>query len=175
MAGSCKLLGKGQTPGSDSFVLAAVHIDLITFLQTSNKPIIFCSSHLYLCMNEKSYAFKGRALRMGPLGHFRLQATFFYSLGLRCSVTVESESVSHSVVSSCVHLPVTPRTVARRLPCPWNFSGKNTRVVAFPSPGDPPTEGLNLCLLHCRWILYNLSHQKALTTGNRAQCLERKE
>ena len=128
MAGCCKLLGEGQTPGSDSFVLAAVHIDLITFLQTSNKTIIFCSSHLYLCMNEKSYAFKGRALRMGPLGHFRLSATFFYSLGLRCSVTVESESVSHSVVSSCVRLLVTPRTVACRLPCPWNFPGKNTGV-----------------------------------------------
>ena len=32
MACCCKLLGEGQNPGSDTFVLAAVHIDLITFL-----------------------------------------------------------------------------------------------------------------------------------------------
>ena len=47
-----------------------------------------------------------------------------------------------------------------RLLCPWVFPGKNT------IPGNHsllqeifPTQGLNLGLLHCRWILYHLSHQ----------------
>ena len=31
--------------------------------------------------------------------------------------------------------------------------------VPFSSPGDLPTQGLNLGLLHCRWSLYPLSHQ----------------
>ena len=43
---------------------------------------------------------------------------------------------------------------------PWNFLGQNTRVVAFPfSRGIFPTQGLNVGLLHCRWILYQLSHK----------------
>ena len=49
-----------------------------------------------------------------------------------------------------------------RLFCPWDFPGKNTRVDChfllqgiFPTHGSKP--GL-LCLLHCRWILYPLSH-----------------
>ena len=29
----------------------------------------------------------------------------------------------------------------------------------FLFPGIFPTQGLNLCLLHCRWILYLMSHQ----------------
>ena len=39
--------------------------------------------------------------------------------------------------------------------------------VAIPfSKGSSPTQGSNpclLCLLHCRWILYHLSHQGSLT------------
>ena len=31
--------------------------------------------------------------------------------------------------------------------------------VAIPSPGDLPTQGSNPGLLHCRWILYQLSHK----------------
>ena len=31
--------------------------------------------------------------------------------------------------------------------------------VAFPSPGDLPTQGLKPGLLHCRQILYQLSHK----------------
>ena len=47
------------------------------------------------------------------------------------------------------------------------------RILPFPSPlgrntgvdnqsllqGISPTQGLNPCLLHCRWILYRLNHQ----------------
>ena len=48
-----------------------------------------------------------------------------------------------------------------RLLCPWDFSGKNTGVGChFLLHGTFLTQGLNLCLclLHCRQILYLLSH-----------------
>ena len=39
-------------------------------------------------------------------------------------------------------------------------SGKNTGVAGHAFlQGIFPTQGFNLSLLHCRWILYHLSHQ----------------
>ena len=35
--------------------------------------------------------------------------------------------------------------------------------LPFPYPGDLPNQGWNVSLLHCRWILYHLSHQEGLT------------
>ena len=65
---------------------------------------------------------------------------------------------------SCVWLFVTPCTIARRFLCPWNFPGKNTRMGCncllqriFLTPGIKPR------LLHCRCILYWLSHQGSPT------------
>ena len=47
-----------------------------------------------------------------------------------------------------------------RLLCPWDFSGKNTEVGChFLLQGIFPTRGSNLGFQHCRWILYQLSHQ----------------
>ena len=47
-----------------------------------------------------------------------------------------------------------------RLLCPWNFPGKNTGVGChFLLQGIFPTQGLNPGLLHCRQMLYHLSHQ----------------
>ena len=44
--------------------------------------------------------------------------------------------------------------------CPWNSSGKNTGVGCQSLlQGIFPTQGLNPCILHCRQILYCLSHQ----------------
>ena len=46
------------------------------------------------------------------------------------------------------------------LPCPWNPPGKNTGVGChFLLQGIFPTQGLNPGLLHCRQILYHLSHK----------------
>ena len=43
--------------------------------------------------------------------------------------------------------------------CPWNSSGKNTGVGCQSLLQEIfPTQGLNPCLLHCRQILYHLSH-----------------
>ena len=47
-----------------------------------------------------------------------------------------------------------------RLLCPWDSPGKNTGVdYHFLLQEIFPTQGLNLDLLHCRQILYHLSHQ----------------
>ena len=43
-----------------------------------------------------------------------------------------------------------------------DFPGKNTRLAChFLFQGIVPTQGLNPGLLHCRQILYNLSHQES--------------
>ena len=47
-----------------------------------------------------------------------------------------------------------------RLFCPWDSPGKNTGVDChFLLQVIIPTQGSNPGLLHCRWILYRLSHQ----------------
>ena len=52
-------------------------------------------------------------------------------------------------VLSHAQLFVTPSTIAARLFYPWNFSGKNSGVVAiFYSRGIFMTQGLNPCLLN---------------------------
>ena len=47
-----------------------------------------------------------------------------------------------------------------RLLCPWNSPGNNTGVGSISLlQGIFPTQELNRGLLHCRWILYQLSYQ----------------
>ena len=47
-----------------------------------------------------------------------------------------------------------------RLLCPWNSPGKNTEVGCHALLQRIfPTQGWNLGLLHCRQILYHLTHQ----------------
>ena len=65
--------------------------------------------------------------------------------------------ISHSVVSNTLRLHGLQPT---RLLCPWDSPGKNTRVGCHSLlKGIFPTQGLNPGLLHCRQILYHLSHQ----------------
>ena len=55
---------------------------------------------------------------------------------------------------------VTPWTLPTRLLCPWDFPGKNTGVDCHAIlQGIFPTQGSKPGLLHCRQILYHLSHQ----------------
>ena len=45
---------------------------------------------------------------------------------------------------------------------PWNSPGQNTEVSGHSFlQGIFPTQGWNPGLLHCRWILYQLSHQRS--------------
>ena len=61
---------------------------------------------------------------------------------------------------SCVRLFAIPWTVAHKASYPWNSPGKSTRVGSHSLlQGILPTQGSNSCLLHCRQILYHLSHK----------------
>ena len=69
----------------------------------------------------------------------------------------EGESASCLVVSNSL-LP--HGLLPTRLLCPWNSPGKNTGVGCHALPqGIFLTQGSNPGLLHCRQILYRLSHQ----------------
>ena len=47
-----------------------------------------------------------------------------------------------------------------RLLCPWDSLGRSIRVGCHALlQGNFPTQGSNPGVLHCRWILYHLSHQ----------------
>ena len=60
----------------------------------------------------------------------------------------------------------TPWTVASQALCPWYSPGKNIGVGChFPLERIFPTQGSNPCLLHCRQILYHLSHQGSPNTS----------
>ena len=67
-------------------------------------------------------------------------------------------SVSCSVMSDSLR---PHRLKPTRFPCPWDSLGKNTGVAGhFLRKGIFSTQGLKLCLLHCRQILYHLSQCK---------------
>ena len=64
------------------------------------------------------------------------------------------ESESRSVVSDSLQ--------PHSLYSPWNSPGQNTGVGSLPLfQGIFPTQGENPGLLHCRQILYHLSHQES--------------
>ena len=59
---------------------------------------------------------------------------------------------------SCLTL-VTPWTAAHQVLCPWHFPGKNTGLGChFLLQVIVPIQGLNLRLLCCRCLPYQLSH-----------------
>ena len=65
------------------------------------------------------------------------------------------ESESPSVMSSSLR--------PHGLYSPWNCSGQNTGVGSLSLlQGIFPTQGSNPGLLHCRWILYWVSHKGSL-------------
>ena len=81
-----------------------------------------------------------------------------YSCKHSCVCVCVCVCVCESLI--CVGLLATPWTVACQLFCPWDFPGKNTGVGSHSLlQGIFLTQGSNLGLLHCRQILYHLSHQ----------------
>ena len=82
----------------------------------------------------------------------------FFSLGTfekSVSVIWWKESESRSVMSDSLW--------PHGLCSPWNSPGQNTRVGSLSLlQGIFPTQGSNPGLLHCRRILYQLSHQRTL-------------
>ena len=72
-------------------------------------------------------------------------------------LTILDPCVSHSIMSNSLW----PHGLwPARIFCPWNSPGKNTRVGSHSLfQGIFLTQKLNPGLLHCRQILYHLSHQ----------------
>ena len=72
------------------------------------------------------------------------------------------ESESDSVVSDSLQ--------RHGLYSPWNSPGQNTGVGSLSLlQGIFPTQGSNPDLPHCRWILYQLSHQGSPNTHTHTQ------
>ena len=77
-------------------------------------------------------------------------------------VKVKVESLSR------VRIFVIPWTVALQAPLSMEFSRQEySSGLPFPSPGDRPNAGTEPeSILHCRQILYHLSHQGRPTSQN---------
>ena len=68
---------------------------------------------------------------------------------------------------SHVRLSVTPWTVGQQDPLSMGVSGREYRSgLPCSPPGDLPNPGSNPGLLHCRQILYQLSHQGSPLKGH---------
>ena len=75
--------------------------------------------------------------------------------------TLESES---DITQSCPTL-CNPMDVAYQAPPSLEFSRQEYwSGLPFPSPGDLPNPGIEPGLLHCRQMLYHLSHEESLRT-----------
>ena len=84
-------------------------------------------------------------------------AQCYVAAWMEVSLRENSCSVNCSFVSDSLRRY---RLQPTRLPCPWIFSRqKYWSGQPCPPPGDLPDPGSNPGLLHCRQILYHLSHQ----------------
>ena len=69
------------------------------------------------------------------------------------------DACAHAQSLSHVQLSETQRTRARQAPLSMGLSRQEYwSGLPCPSPGDLPDPGIKLVLLHCKWILYRLSH-----------------
>ena len=67
------------------------------------------------------------------------------------------------VAKSCLF--ATPRSVACQAPLSVGSPGRILERVAIPSPGALPTQESDLCLLHCRQFLCQLSYEGSPMQG----------
>ena len=135
---------------------------------------IVCHSAAPFCIpttNTQEFQFShilANIYRFLFIGGFFLFLRVAILMGVRCCLTVVlicislmiTTSIQWSVVSDSLWFPGLQLT---RLLCPWDFPGKNTGVGChFLLQGTFPTQGLNLHLMHCRWILYHMSYTEKI-------------
>ena len=113
---------------------------------------VLCCYYNLLTNSEKEKWFSKNSLSLKMVTWMDSLACNPYPSDYRC----ESESVSCWVVSDSLWLH---GLWPAGLLCPWNSLGKNIGVGSFPSSGIFPVWGSNPGLLHCRQILYHVSHQ----------------
>ena len=143
---SSRLLGPWDSPSKNTGVGCHALLKGIFLTQGLNLGLLHCRQILYL------QSFQG-----SPIGCLRAQ----FKTGWRQSPGKEARGCwkwrfSCSVMSDSLGphglLPT-------RLLCPLDSPGKNTGVGSHSLlQGFFLTQGLNLGLLHCRQILYHLSH-----------------
>ena len=93
-----------------------------------------------------------------PYLWIHVNTTEWYTLNRQIVRYMNYISVKVLVTQSCLTV-YNPMDCSPPGSCPWNFPGKNTRVGChFLLQGIFPTQGSNPALLHCRQILYHLSH-----------------
>ena len=102
--------------------------------------------------------------------HFENAKRSFFFLFYQICQALTRKSIQIQYISMKLQCLVLSRSVVfdslqphglrhTRLLCPWDFPGKNTGVGwHFLLQGIFPTQGSNLGLLHCRQMLYRLSH-----------------
>ena len=116
----------------------------IFWLQLSDSLLTLfgCQKTLKISLEEKEWHIRGK---------FQVEHAFNPFL-----------SVIVKVIQSCLTLWL------RELHSPWNCPGQNTGVGSLSLlQGIFPTLELNWGLLHCRWILYQLSYQGSPRTLER--------
>ena len=118
---------------------------------------VLCPSWYGCCENSVLFIYELRTpcscqLSAGAVLHNLRPASGPWYFALSCIFSQrESESESHSVMSHSLQ--------SHGLDSPWN-SHQNTRVGSLSLlQGIFPTKGSNPCLLHCRWICYQLNHR----------------
>ena len=83
----------------------------------------------------------------------------FFFLGLPTALALDFPHARTQLLSH-VQLSATPWTVTHQAPLSMRFSRQEyCSRQPFPSPGDLLDPGIKLSLLHCRQILYRVSHQ----------------
>ena len=100
--------------------------------------------------------------RMEPTPLLMAGGFFTTSTSWEAQTLVCMHACSVAIVMSDSLWPNSPKP--SRLLCPWDSPGENTGV-GCPAllQGIFPTQGLNLYLLQCRWILYYWATGEALT------------
>ena len=96
-----------------------------------------------------------------------MQISVFLGRGVKQQERARNVCVlSHPVMSTLPSYGLEPA----RLLCPWGSPGKNTGVGSHSLlQAISLTQGLNLDLLHCRQILYGLSHEGRLRARRKPQ------
>ena len=122
------------------YIIQMVYSGLQVYAESSISNLMSCCSSPPLLFFEQS-ASRLKVLMLPVLSSWAVTSPVLHNL---LTLQVKWKSLS------CVRLFVTL----------WNSPGQNAGAGSFPLlQGIFPTQGSNPGLPHCRWILYQLSHQ----------------
>ena len=156
-----RLLCPWDSPDKNTGVDCHSLLQRIFLIQGSNSSLLHCRQILY-CLrhreNKVCYCFHCFPhLFAGVKYLVEQQEKFWVYLCTHTHTHTHTQKVSHSVMSNTLQ----PHGLwPTRLLCPWKTPVKNPGVGCHPLfQGIFLTQGSNPALLHCRQILYHLSHK----------------